>query len=98
MIRVIEPIFDKTFIYESTANRVGKGNLFALERFDLFKRKVTRNLKIEAFCLKADIKHYFHEVNHRILLKIIERKIEDEKVIWLIERILKNNKIGGGAF
>jgi len=90
LIRIIEPIFDKTFIYDSCANRKGKGNLFAIKRFDEFKRKVTNNLKSEAFCIKADIKHYFEEVNHKILLSIIKKKIKDEKVILLIEKILEN--------
>jgi len=97
IISVIEPIFDKTFIYDSCANRKGKGNLFAIKRFDKFKRKITNNLKSEAFCLKADIKHYFQEVDHEILIYIIKRKISDEKVIWLIEKILKNSTIGGGG-
>ncbi|MBI2106395.1 hypothetical protein HYT57_00265 [Candidatus Woesearchaeota archaeon] len=91
LVRMIEPIFDKNFIYDSCANRKGKGNLFALKRFDLFKRKITNNLTSKAFCLKADIKHYFQEVNHEILLNVIERKIKDEKVMWLIKQIL-----GGG--
>ncbi len=90
LVRVIELIFDKSFIYDSCANRKGKGNLFALKRFELFKRRVTYNLKSEAFCLKADIKHYFQEVAHEILLMIIKRKITDENLIWLVNIILKN--------
>jgi len=38
LCNIIEPIFDKTFIYDSCANRKGKGNLFAIKRFDKFKR------------------------------------------------------------
>lgn len=87
---LIEPLFDKTFIYDSCANRIGKGNLFALKRFDEFKRKVTKNNIRTAFCLKADIKHYFFEVNQEILLNILRRKIKDEKTINLINKILKN--------
>jgi len=90
IINIIEPIFDKIFIYDCCANRIGKGNLFALKRFDLFKRKVTNNLRSEAFCLKADIKHYFQEINHDFLMEIIKRKISGEKVISLIEKILAN--------
>ena len=93
LINLLEPIFDKSFIYDSCANRKGKGTLFALKRFDLFKRKVTNNLKSEAFCLKADIRHYFEEVNHEILIKIIRRKISDERIIWLIKQILKNAQV-----
>ena len=99
LVNVIEPIFDKTFIYDSCANRIGKGNLFALRRFDEFKRKVSKNNTQKCFVLKADIKHYFAEVNHEVLLKIIQRKIKDEKTILLIEKILNNssNSFGGGG-
>jgi len=90
LINILEPIFDKTFIYDSCANRKGKGNLFAIKRFGFFKRKVTNNLKSEAFCLKADIKHYFKKVNHKILLGIIKGRIKDKRVIWLIRLIIKN--------
>lgn len=89
---IIEPIFDRIFIYDSCANRIGKGNLFALQRFDNFKRKITNNLKFEAFCLKADIKHYFNEINHNILIKIIERKINDKDTINLIQKIIANSE------
>jgi len=88
---LIDPIFDKTFIYDSCANRIGKGNLFALERFKLYKRKITRSFRKEAYCLKADIRHYFQEVNHEVLIRILKRKISDAEVICLIKRILKNN-------
>ncbi|UZE94343.1 MAG: hypothetical protein IB618_02080 [Candidatus Pacearchaeota archaeon] len=88
--RVIEHIFDKTFICDSCANRKNKGNLFALKRFDFFKRKVSRNNTRACFVLKADIRHYFQEVSHRILLNIISKKISDEKVLWLINQILNN--------
>jgi len=91
IVNILEPIFDKSFIYDNCANRKGKGTLFAIKRFELFKRKTTNNLKSEAFCLKADIKNYFQEVNHEILTNIIKRKIKDEKVIWLIEKIIKNS-------
>lgn len=96
LVRIIEPIFEKIFIYDSCANRKGKGNLFALKRFDKFKQKVTKNNNRTAFCLKADIKHYFQEVKHKVLLKIISRRISDDKVLWLIKRILENGQAKEG--
>ncbi|MDD5133357.1 MAG: reverse transcriptase domain-containing protein [Candidatus Nanoarchaeia archaeon] len=101
LINMIEPIFDKTFIYDSCANRKGKGNLFAIKRFYYFLNKVSRNGKlngwfnenqIKSYCLKADIKHYFQEVNYNLLINIIKRKISDKKVINLIRLILENGK------
>ena len=105
VVRVIEPIFDKTFIYDSSANRKGKGNLFAVNRFLCFARKVSENGKrkgilnsnqVKGHCLKADIKHYFQEVNHGILINIIKRKIRDKRVIWLIKKILSNSETSEG--
>jgi RNA-directed DNA polymerase len=90
LCNIIEPIFDKAFIYDSCANRIGKGTLFALKRFEQFKRQVTDNLSREAFCFKADIKHYFQEIDINILLNMIKKKVNDKKVIWLIRLILSN--------
>ena len=106
LYNIIEPIFDKIFIYDSYANRKGKGSLAAIKRFDKFKRKISKNGKlngwfnnnqVKGYCLKADIKHYFEEVNHEILLNIIKRKIKDNRIIWLIHKILNNfnTKING---
>ena len=91
LVRIIEPIFERVFIYDSCANRLKRGTLFAIKRFDRFKRQITKGGKFDAYCLKADIKHYFQEVNHEVLLKAISIRIKDEKTIWLIKRILENN-------
>jgi RNA-directed DNA polymerase len=98
LINIIEPLFDKSFIYDSYANQIGKGTLKAIERFDYFKRKVTKNNTKMAFCLKADIKHYFEEVDHEILISLLSRKIQDEKVLWLTKKILLNYEGGANEF
>jgi retron-type reverse transcriptase len=90
LCNIIVPILEKPFIYDSCANQIGKGTLKALDRFDFFKRKVSRNNTRKCWVLKADIKHYFEEINHKILVNMMRRKIQDEKVIWLIWQILSN--------
>ena len=97
LCNIIEPIFEKGFIFDSYANRKGKGTLKALQRFDYFKRKVSKNNTIKCFVLKADIKKYFESIDHEILMKIIKNKIKDNKVLWLISKILNNYAVGGGA-
>lgn len=86
-------LLEKHFIYDSCANQIGKGALFALSRFDKYYKKITRNFTRNVFCLKADIKHYFKEVDHEILIGIIKRNITDDDIIWLIQQILNNNGI-----
>ncbi|HIH48180.1 TPA: hypothetical protein HA296_01095 [Candidatus Woesearchaeota archaeon] len=90
LCNIIEPRFDKSFIHDSYANRAGKGTLKAVERFDFFKRKASKNGAIPCYVLKADVKKYFETVDHDILLRTIQKKINDQRVIWLIRKILGN--------
>ena len=101
IINILEPIYEKIFIYDSCASRKGKGNLLAINRFYKFLRKVSKNRKpirnnfkdknyIQGFCLKADIKHYFQEIDHSILLSLISKKIRDEHALDLIKKIVAN--------
>jgi len=98
LCNVIEPIFDRTFIYENCANRKGKGNLFALQRLNDFHRKVSKNNSRKCFALKADIKHYFREINRITLLEIIGRKIACTQTIWLIKTILERERERGSLW
>ncbi len=97
LINIIGFLFEKSFIYDSYANQIGKGTLKAIERFNYFKRKVSKNFTRGVYVLKADIKHYFQEVNHQILINILRTRIKDEKVIWLIEQILDNGALSWGG-
>ncbi len=44
------------------------------------------------YALKADVRHYFDSMDHRILLRIIGKRITDPSVLWLIRVILKNHR------
>lgn len=100
LVNVLQPIFEPRFIFDSYASRKGKGTLSALQRFDQFKRKMTKNGKtghharnsndVIGYVLKSDIKHYFQTVDHTILLSILKKKIKDNHVLWLITVILNN--------
>ncbi|MDD3175720.1 MAG: reverse transcriptase domain-containing protein [Candidatus Nanoarchaeia archaeon] len=89
---IIEPKIDKKFIFDSYANRKGKGGLNAIKRFNYFKTKVSNNFTRICFVLKADIKSYFDNVNHEILINILKKYFDDENIINLIKLILKNHK------
>ncbi|MEK6887539.1 MAG: reverse transcriptase domain-containing protein [Candidatus Aenigmatarchaeota archaeon] len=101
LCNMIEPIFEKAFIWDSYANRKGKGTHAALKRFDLFKRKISRNGKqlpdaddknhVYGYVLKADVRHYFDSVDHEIMIHVINRRIKDERILWLIRKILDNH-------
>ncbi len=100
LVNIIEPIYEKIFIYDSYASRKNKGAHKAVARFDNFKKKVSKNGKllkkasnknqVLGYAFKADIKHYFETVDHEILISIVRRKIHDENIIWILRKILEN--------
>ncbi len=91
LCNIIEPFFEKSFIHDSYANRIGKGALKAIGRFEHFSRKVTKNNTLPAYALKADIRHYFETVNHDVLINMLKKRIKDERIVWLIKKILINH-------
>ncbi len=96
LCNILEPILEKGFIYDSYANRIGKGAFKAVDRFKLFSKKVSRNNSRNAFVLKADIRHYFDTVDHKILLSILKKRIKDKNLLWLIRKILSNHSAEKG--
>lgn len=81
LCNVIAPLFEKTFIFDSYANRVGKGTHRAILRYQEFCRK-------NAFALKCDVKKYFPSIDHEILKAEIRRTIACPDTLWLIDRII----------
>ncbi|KAA0257235.1 alpha/beta hydrolase [Deferribacter autotrophicus] len=89
IVRVIEPLFEKKFIYDSYACRKDKGIHAATLRLQSFLRIAKRNWP-KVYVLKADISSYFPSVNHQILLDILKRTIRDENVLWLCEKVISD--------
>lgn len=50
----------------------------------------------EYYILKMDARKYFQSINKDILMKIIERKIKDEDILWLIRQTLYNGRTEPG--
>jgi retron-type reverse transcriptase len=84
LCRVIEPIFERTFIYDSYASRAGKGTHAAIRRYQEFSRR-------HRYVLKCDIRRFFPSIDHGLLMERVSRKIADRDVLWLIEKIVSNS-------
>jgi retron-type reverse transcriptase len=80
----IVPIFERTFIQDSYANRVGFGTHRALRRFIDFARSTP-------YILQCDIKKYFPSLDREILKGLIRRKIKCPDTLWLIDTIIDNS-------
>ena len=78
---VIEPRFERVFIPESFANRIGKGTHRAIQCFQDMSRHY-------AYVLRADIRQHFASIDHAILIEGLARKIKEQDVMDLIRTIL----------
>jgi len=88
--RVLYPIFDKTFIYDSYSCRNEKGTHQAVLRLESFVRCVSRNYSQSCYYLKCDIKKFFNSIDYNILLELIKKKVNDKETILLIQNILES--------
>ncbi|MGH7140644.1 MAG: reverse transcriptase domain-containing protein, partial [Pirellulales bacterium] len=85
VVRVLEPIFERRFIYDSYACRRGKGTHRALDRAQYYLRR-------HGYCLKTDIVRFFPNVDHQVLLDLLARYIRDEKLMALIRLIVASGE------
>lgn len=86
--RVLYPIFDRQFIFDSYSCRVDKGTHRAMNRFRDFGRKVSRKNTRTCWVLKCDIRKFFASINHQILKNILSRTIGDKNTMWLLDQII----------
>ncbi|MEQ8385696.1 MAG: RNA-directed DNA polymerase [Coleofasciculus sp. A1-SPW-01] len=84
MCNIIVPIFERTFIADSYANRVGFGTHRALRRFTQFARS-------QRYVLQCDIRQYFPSIDHAILKTQLRRKLKCKDTLWLIDTIIDNS-------
>jgi retron-type reverse transcriptase len=84
LCNIIVPIFERTFISDSYANRIGFGSHRALRRFTEFARS-------HQYVLQADICKYFPSIDHEILKSLIRRKIKCADTLWLIDTIIDHS-------
>lgn len=81
LCNLIEPIYERSFIADSYANRVGKGTHRALDRVQDLARRFP-------YVWQCDVRQFFPSINHAVLRDILARKITDPHVRWLIDQIL----------
>lgn len=93
--RQLFPLFNKQFIADSYACRPNKGTHKAVDRLQYWLRQTER--KPERFYyLKLDIAKYFYRVDHEILVKMLERKINDKRLIDLLALIINSEETSFG--
>lgn len=84
LCNVIEPLLDKSLIFDTYANRKGKGTHAAIRRCQSYIRRFP-------YAMKADIRKYFPSIDHTILKKLIEHRIGCPPTLDLIFKVIDNS-------
>jgi len=84
LCNIIVPIFERTFISDSYANRLGYGTDRALHRFTHFART-------HRYVLQCDIRKYFPSIDRQILKTLLRRKLKCPATLWLLDTIIDNS-------
>ena len=90
---VIEPIFETNFLDCSHGFRPGRSAHDAIRVID---RTIT--FKRQSIVIDADITGFFDNIRHDILLKLVERRIADPRVLRLIRMWLEAGVMEDGKY
>lgn len=82
---ILIPSF-KCLIEENIATRKGKGSSYGYMLFEKYINDIGTNRNI--YVLRIDIKKYFYNISHDILLSMLERRIKDKKAINILKKII----------
>ncbi len=80
---VFEDIFDPGFTESNFGFRKGKSQHQAIE---YVRETVEEGYE---WCASVDLKSFFDEILHDLILRLIRRKIADERLMTLVARALK---------
>jgi retron-type reverse transcriptase len=81
LCNLLEPTWERRFIHDSYANRVGKGTHRAILRCQEYSRRYP-------YVLQCDLEQYFPSIDHAVLRSFLARQTDDPLVLDLVDRIL----------
>ncbi|MFH1562577.1 MAG: RNA-directed DNA polymerase [Nitrospirota bacterium] len=98
IINKLNPLFERQFIYDSYACRIGKGTHLVIQRINRFIRQCSQNYSQDCYILKLDIKGFFMHINKNILFEklrvfIHQKYLLRDKVLLLelCQKVIFNN-------
>ncbi|MFZ1006957.1 MAG: reverse transcriptase/maturase family protein [Candidatus Sulfotelmatobacter sp.] len=85
VVRVLEPIYERRFIFDSYACRRGNGTHRAIVRAQQLLRRYN-------YCLQTDIVRFFPNVDHQVLLQLLGRIVRDWRLHALVSIIIESGR------
>lgn len=84
---VLSYALQSTLINSNVATRTDKGSKEAYNLFIKYTNKLIYEKK-KIYVLKIDISKYFYNINHNIMINMVNEKIKDERVLDMLKVIL----------
>ena len=78
---VVEPLFERGFVFDSFANRRDKGTHRAVARYERFRDR-------HAHVLRCDIWRYFPSIDHEVLKRDLRRRVACARTLALIDAVI----------
>jgi len=88
--RILYPFFDRTFVADSYSCRINKGTHKAINKFREYAYIVSKNNMRTCWALKCDIRKFFANIDHEILIEILAEYIPDKNILNLLENIIES--------
>jgi len=85
IVNVLEPLFERSFIADSYACRLGRGTHKAIQRAQQFQKRY-------GWCLKTDIVKFFPSVDHEVMLGVLRQKVADPQLLSLLQLLLASGE------
>lgn len=86
LMNVCSPYFERHFIFDTYACRLGKGTYKALERAE-------NNQKKYDFFLKIDVRKYFDSIDHLLLKNKLRRLFKDRQLLMLFDKLIDSYSV-----
>lgn len=90
----LNPILYPKLIFDNGASQLGKGISFTRRRLEYhlhrFYRRTGSN---KGYVLLVDFSKYYDNIQHQILMSLIERYIDDPHVLWAVRKTLERSEV-----
>ncbi|KKU06673.1 MAG: Reverse transcriptase (RNA-dependent DNA polymerase), partial [Candidatus Magasanikbacteria bacterium GW2011_GWA2_45_39] len=88
--RIIEPEWNKIFVFDSWSSRKKKGIHGAVKRLQDVGLRLSQNHTRTLWVLKLDVRKFFDSVDHNVLLDILEKRTPDQRLMALFRDIIES--------
>lgn len=90
---ILQPATEPYLISDNAASRVGKGITLTRKRLVQHLRSYYSRHGADGYILLADFSKYYDNINHKIVLDMMQKLVDDELALSILRMILKASEV-----